>query len=57
MTKIPIVLTMNQAKSLLVYGRMMRDHGAGREVAKDMRAIVVKLERAMKHHSGDSPRS
>lgn len=52
--KIPIVLTEKQAKALLVYGRMLRDHGAGRGVSKDMRAIVRKIERAMKRFDGDS---
>jgi hypothetical protein len=43
-----LVLTERQAKSLLVYGRMMRDHGAGSTIAKDFRAICAKLDRSLR---------
>lgn len=42
-----LVLSERQAKSLLEYARMMRDHGAGPSVARDMRAICVKLSKAL----------
>lgn len=51
---IGLVLTERQAKSLLSYAKMLAAHGAGRTVAKDLHAIVVKLDRALRRVSTSS---
>jgi len=42
-----LVLTERQAKSLLMYVRLLTSHGAGRVVAKDLGAVSAKLDRAL----------
>lgn len=51
-----LVLSLRQAKSLLTYARMMRDHGAGPTVAKDMRAICAKLDRSIRRTDSEGDR-